>query len=233
MTALDKSARIAGLLYLFITVTGVFNLMIVPGRLIVRGDPAATAARILASESLFRADVAIALLSSLGFLFLALALYQLFKGVHQPLAALMAILVVVQIPLSVVDAMVRLGVLELVRGGDYLAAMGAPQRDVLGMMLLRLLDHGTVASELYWGLWLCPLGALVLRSGFIPRLLGYWLIVNGIAYVVLCATGLLMPEHRREVYNVLFPIMLGEVAFTLWLLVFGARPRRGTASAAA
>ena len=89
-----------------------------------------------------------------------------------------------------------------------------------------------LVSEVFWGLWLLPLGMLVFRSGFIPRLLGIWLFVNGVAYLVISSTGLMWPEYGKVVDTVTMPVLFGEVAFMLWLLIVGARaqPSRVTTS---
>jgi len=80
-------------------------------------------------------------------------------------------------------------------------------------------------AEMFWGLWLFPLALLVIRSRFLPRFLGYWLILNGLAYLALCVSGVLFPAVEDTVSNIAFPLQLGEVAFVLWLVVMGARPK--------
>ncbi|MDE3246743.1 MAG: DUF4386 domain-containing protein, partial [Acidobacteriota bacterium] len=102
MPSLQKRARVAGWLYFVLTVLGVTNLIYIPGKLIVKGNAAATAHNILASESLFRFSIASSLASVVVFVFLVLALYRLFKDVDQPLAALMVILVLLQVPIGFV-----------------------------------------------------------------------------------------------------------------------------------
>jgi Domain of unknown function (DUF4386) len=221
--------RVAGWLYLFVVVIGAFNLIYVPGKLMVKGNAAATARTILASESLFRFSIASSLLSVILFLCLALALYRLFKEVDQPLAALMLILVVVQVPLGFVDEVNRLAALQILRGADFLSVFDQPHREALAMLFLNLCDQSTIASQIFWGLWLFPLGWLVYRSGLMPRFLGVWLIINGTAYVASSATGLFAPQHLRTASMYLAPALMGEVAFTLWLLIRGARPKLETA----
>ncbi len=82
-----------------------------------------------------------------------------------------------------------------------------------------------VAVVMLWGLWLLPLAQLVYRSGFLPRFLGVWLWINGLAYVVLSSVGILWPQFYRTVRTIAFPAMLGELALTAWLLIVGARPQ--------
>ncbi len=235
MTPTKNDARVAGLLYLFITVTGVFNLMYVPGKLYVRGDAAATASNILAHESLFRVDLVVGVAGSVGFALLALALYHLLEGVDRTLAVTMAALVLVQVPQSFVSEFNRLAALALVRGAEFLSVFDKPQREALAMFFLRADDQGALVSQVFWGLWLFPLALLVWRSGFLPRFLGGWLVANGFAYLADGLTGLLFPQYLPTVSKVTFPILFGEMAFMLWLVVFGvrARPNADPAPAAA
>ncbi len=226
MPSLQKNARVAGWLYFVLTVLGVMNLIYIPGKLIVKGNAAATAHNILASESLFRFSIASSLASVVVFVFLVLALYRLFQDVDRPLGALMVILVLVQVPIGFVDGAVQLLVLLLLRGSEFLAVFGQPQREALAMLLLKLSTQMTIVSEIFWGLWLFPLGLLTYRSGFLPRFLGIWLLLNGVAYVVTSFVGMLFPLHLDFVSKVTFPLLLGELAFMLWLVIRGARPKQ-------
>ena len=115
--------------------------------------------------------------------------------------------------------------LMLVRGADFLSVFEKPQRDALALLFLRLHHQEIVAAEILWGLWLFPLAVLVLRSGFLPRFLGLWLIINGFAYLTMSVTGLLLPQYEVTVSNIAFPALLGEMAFMLWLVIKGAKPQ--------
>ena len=92
-------------------------------------------------------------------------------------------------------------------------------------MFMHMHNSMTYASEIFWGLWLFPLAALVYRSGFLPRFLTVWLAINGVAYLALSYAGLLQPEYSDIVAGLAFPCQLGEVAFALWILIKGAKPR--------
>ncbi|HEU4951375.1 MAG TPA: DUF4386 domain-containing protein [Holophagaceae bacterium] len=223
MTPLQRKARIAGLWYLAVTLTGIFTLMVVPSRLFVHGDPAATVQRILGSEMLFRAYMGVGLVSSLCFLMLARALHDLYKAVDPRLSRLMLAFVAIQIPTAWMTTVAQAMALELAKGGGFLEAFAGPQRQALAMVFLRLDHHGVMASQLMWGLWLFPLAALVLRSRYQPRFLGWWLHLNGLAYVAVWAIALLVPQRFGRVDDLLFPVFLGEVAYMLWLLIRGAK----------
>jgi hypothetical protein len=147
MITTQKTARYAGLLYLLTVLTGLFNLIYTPSKLIVRGDPAETATRILAHQTLFRVDLVVSLFSVLIFMFLVLVLYRLLKEVDRQLATLMVILVLVQIPQSFVSQLVQVGAFELVRGADFLSGIDKSQREVLAMLCFRVNDIGTFIAD--------------------------------------------------------------------------------------
>ncbi len=224
-----KAARLTGMLYLVVVLAGPFVLLYVPGKLFVAGDASATARNILAHETLFRAHIAVGLVSELFFVASVLALYRLLKGVHAELAGLMVVLNLLIAPLAILGVANEVAALALLRGGDFLRAFDGPQRDALALLLLELDRLGVLVSEVFWGLWLLPLGALVWRSRFLPRVLGAWLFANGLAYVAISAAAFLLPGLHKAVLTAATPVLLGEVALTLWLLIFGVRVRAAPA----
>jgi len=232
MSATKNPGRVAGLLYLLLVVLAPFRLLYIPGRLFVSGNATATAANIAAHETLFRLGMVADLACGAILVFLALALYRLLKGVDQNLAVLMVILGgVLPATIDYVNVLNDAAALIFVRGADFLSVFDQPQRDALALTFLRLHHQVIIGAEILWGLWLFPLAILVMRSGFLPRFLGYWLIVNGIAYVILSLTGLLWPRYEDVISAYAFPAQLGEVAFMLWLVIRGVRPSAVTAAA--
>jgi Domain of unknown function (DUF4386) len=223
MSSTRKTARVAGLLYLLLVITGPFLLFYVPGKLYVSGDAGATAANILAHPSLYRIYIAVGIVATLLFVAVVLALYRLLRGVGPELAAVMVILVLIQTPLATLGVANEAATLEVLGSPDALSVFDPPQRDVVATLLIQFDQRGVAVSEVFWGLWLLPLGMLVYRSRFLPRLLGVWLFVNGLAYLVLSATGLLAPRHLGAVTRIATPVLFGEVALMLWLLLVGAR----------
>jgi hypothetical protein len=196
----------------------------VPKNLIVDGNAAATANNIVASETLFRLGIAGELIGQAGFIFVALALYDLLKGVNRRHASLMVTLIVVSIPIAFVNELNAIAALILVRGADFLSALEKPQRDALAMLFIKLHNRGFGVAEIFWGLWLFPLALLVYRSRFLPRFLGVWLALAGSAWLILSLTGILLPQYQDKVYTMSQPAFFGEVALMLWLLIKGARP---------
>jgi hypothetical protein len=231
MDSIKKTARLAGLLYVLLGIPAYFSLMYLPKKLIVSGNAAATAARIRGSEALFRLGIVGGLVSMVGFLFLALVLFRLFEEVNRKQAFLLLIFVLVQVPIAFLNEVSSLGALKLLGNADFLSVFGAPQREALAMLFLNLHSQGIFVSEIFWGLWLFPFGVLVCQSGFIPRALGIWLLINGGAYVALSFTALLSPQAYTAAFRAAFPLLLGELAIQLWLLIVGARLRPPVAQA--
>lgn len=224
MTPTARKARIAGFLYLLLVMVGPLRLMYIPSRLFAPGNASATVSNIVAHEMLFRLGIVGDLFCGIILIFITLALYRLFSDVSQRHAVLVVILGGV-LPAAIDFFLVLndVAALVLARGTDFLAAFDKPQREALAMLFLRLHDQGTLAAMSFWGLWLFPLAILVYRSRFLPRFLGVWLAVNGLAYLAMSLTGLLFPRYEGVVATFAFPALTGEVAFVLWLVVMGAK----------
>lgn len=221
MHSRKHQARIAGVLYLLLGVTSALEMSI-PSTFIVPGDAAATVGRIASSEPLYRLYLVSGLVSQILFVFLVLALYQLLKGVSRRHASLMVALVLVQVPMAFANTLCGLAPLVLSNGADYWSAFDKPQRDAMAMGFLSLQSYGTTAVMALWGLWLLPLGILVYRSGFIPRILGVLLIIGCFGWLGISMTSLLFPAyaHIARQFTVL---AIGEILIILWLLIVGAR----------
>ncbi len=224
MSSATNPGRFAGWLYILTSIFGFFAMGYVPDNLIVHGNAAATASNIVAHETLFRLGIAAELIGMAGFIFVADALYDLLKGVNRRHASLMVTLIVVSVPIAFVNELNSIAALVLVRGGDFLSAFESPQRYAAAMFFLNLHGRGFVVAEIFWGLWLFPLALLVYRSRFLPRFLGVWLALAGVAWVIVSLTGILLPQYQDNVYGYAQPAILGEIAFMLWLTIKGARP---------
>lgn len=217
--------RFVGLLYVLVSILGAFALLYVPSKLIVDGNATVTASNIAASETLFRLGIVCNLVSQILFMWVALALYDLLKGVNQRHASLMLTLLVVAIPIALLNELNAIAALILVRGADFLSTFDKPQRDTLALLFLNLHNHGFGIAEIFWGLWLFPLGLLVYQSGFVPRILGVLLMANCFPFVANSLTSLLVPQYEHIVDRWMMPFQFGEVLFMLWLLIRGANPK--------
>jgi hypothetical protein len=218
-----KAARIAGAVYLSMVLTAPFSMLYVPGKLIVRGNATATADNILAHETLFRLSIFGDLIGQVIFICLAIALYRLLGGVNKTWAGLMVAFVLVSAAVAFLDTLNNVAALLLFRGGEFLTVFDKPQRDALGMLFIRLHNQGIFMDEIFWGLWLFPFGLLVFRSGFLPRFLGVWLMINCFGYVALSVTAFFFPDYYGAAFRYSQPVLFGELAIMLWLLIKGAK----------
>jgi len=226
-----KAARIAGAIYLLETLSGPFSLIYVPNALVVDGNPAATAAKILAHQTMFRFAIFADLWSGVISIVLMFALYRLFKDVDRLQAVLMVVLGGVTVaPIFFLNALNWSAALELVRGADYLSAFTTAQQRSLAMLFLQLHNQGNVVNGVFWGLWLFPFGLLVMKSGFIPYFLGIWLLIDGFAYLIFSAIGVLAPQYRDLVWTIGQPAFFGELAILLFLVIKGANVPKALAA---
>ena len=226
MTLVRNPGRRAGLLYLLGSIPGFFALIYVPTRLIVHNDAVATARNLAAHETLFRLGIAADLAGQAFFVFVALALYHLFAGVNRRHALSMLTLILVAIPIAFLNELNGIAAILLVRGQYFLAVLDEPQRNALAMLFLRLHGQGFAIAGVFWGLWLFPMGMLVYRSGFLPRLLGVFLMIGCFAYLANSFTDLVLPQYAAAVSRWMDPLQLVEVIFMLWLIIRGADPSR-------
>jgi hypothetical protein len=221
-TTPQRLARMAGLLYLIGSIAGVFGILYGPS-LVTPGDAAATARNIVASASFFRLSIVSALLCQILFIFVALALYQLLKPVNQNMATLMVLFMLLSIPIAMLNELNNLAVLFLLSGADALKVFGADQLDALVPLFINLHAVGLDISFLVGALWFFPLGYLVFRSGFLPRILAVLLAINGLAYLIDSVAAVLVPNLNVNV--VMFTGWV-EVLFALWLLMRGINVAR-------
>ena len=229
-----KIARVAGVLYLMLVITSVYSLLYIPAQIFVKGNAAATANNILANEFLFRSGIVSNLISQIIFVFLAAALFLLLKDVNKPQAGLMVVLVIVQIPVVFFVETFSFTSLMIVKG-ELLNTFNPEQRQDLVMMFFRIRANGIAALQIFWGLWLVPLGWLVYKSGFIPRILGILLIIAGIFIAIDSFIYLLSPDYPR-ILNTVSTLMsvAAEFSMMFWLLIKGVRAQKiGSDSTAA
>jgi hypothetical protein len=224
MDSTRSLARRAGLLYVLASSAAPFSYLYVPDALIVRGDALATADRVRAAEGLLRAAIIGELYGVTLLVFAALALYQLFKGVDQRTSILMAVMMLISVPISYVNALSHIAPLVLLKSPAIAAVLDPGQVAAQVTLFLQLHNYGLVVNQIFWGLWLFPIGALVMRSGFIPRWLAFPLFFAGAGYVLNSLGTLLLPSSLRWITGSLQILGVGEVPlFGLYLLIWGAR----------
>lgn len=217
MNSIKKTARVAGFLYLLSAPFAIFGLMYIPANLIVPGDTATTANNIMASESLFRLSIVSALITQIIGILVVLVLYKLLKPVNKNHAVLMVIFMLVAVPIAMLNEFNHFAALLLLNGADFLTAFTADQLHAQVMLFLDLHELGITIASIFWGLWLFPMGYLVFKSGYIPRILGFFLIIAGFGYLIDSFTIFLFPSFN----GIGLFTAWGEVLFPLWLVIKG------------
>jgi hypothetical protein len=224
MTAIKKKARKAGVLYFLVLLIAALSLVYVPGKLYVRDNATATADHIRNSESQLRIGISSELLHEALWVFVVLALYELLKSVNENHARQMLILgALVSVPIVFINVINEIAAMLLVSGSDIFAVFNRNQLDALAYLFYRLHGQGLNVASVFWGLWLFPFGALVIRFGYIPRFLGLLLILAGIGYVTSSFTTLLLPQYKGTVDTVAGILDFGELPIIFWLLLWGVK----------
>jgi hypothetical protein len=224
MDSTRSLARRAGLLYVLASSAAPFSYLYVPDALIVKGDALATAERVRASEALLRAAIVGELYGATLLLFAALAFYRLFKEVDRPTSALLAAMMLVSVPISYVNALCHIAPLVLLKSPAIAAVLDPGQVAAQVTLFLRLHSHGLVVNQIFWGLWLFPIGVLAMRSGFFPRWLAYPLFFAGAGYVLNSLGSLILPPSLRWITENLQILGVGEMPFfSFYLLIWGVR----------
>ena len=177
----------------------------------------------MASEMLFRLSAVSVLIGQVLFLALVLTLYKLFKGVNKTHASLMLILVVASVPITFLNTLNQFAVLPLLDGGEYLAAFEPSQLNAAMLFFLDMHQLGIVIVETFWGLWLLPLGLLIIKSEFIPKVLGILLIIACCGYVVWSFLRLLIPDFAMIIAPITGIAKFGELPIIFWLLIKGIK----------
>ena len=217
-----KAVTILRILYPVWIIFGMFGIMYVPATLIVSGDAATTASNILANESLFSMGIVSSLITQLIQIAAVLLLYQLFKSVDKNHASLMVIFALVGIPIAMLNTLNRVAALLLLSGADYLNVFGADQLQALMMFFLNLNEQGVIIAWIFWGLWLFPLGYLMYRSGYFPKILGILMVIAGFGYLIGSFAHILLPNYET-IATVLELMTFGETVFIFWIVLKGAK----------
>ena len=218
----NKTARIAGILYIppwFLSLLAV----VLRQNLIVAGDGAATAGNIGASNSIFTLSIVMDLAVQVVFIFLVLVLYRLLSPVNKNYAVAMVVLFLVSVPLAMLNVLSQVAAQLLSSGAGYLAAFPLEQLHGWVPFFLELNNYGIYIAYIFWGLWLFPLGYLVFKSGFLPKILGIYLMISCFGYLIDFVTFFFFPD-----FGVSINMFTGwaELFLCLWLLIKGVNVTR-------
>jgi hypothetical protein len=160
----------------------------------------------------------------LAFFCLPLVLYRLLKSVHKFYAGIMVLSALASVVIMCINMLNHYAVLLLLNGSEYIGTFSPAQLNSLMLFFLDLHKHGYRIAQIFFGLWLLPLGYLVFKSGFIPRILGILLIIAFASFMIDFFFFFLIPNYDPSISAmVTFPTVIGEFAFCLWLLIKGVR----------
>lgn len=228
MTTTPKIARLAGFFYLIVIITGFFSLMYVPSKLIIWENPALTFQNISSSAQLFRLSIAGSIICYITFTLLPLTLYQLLKDVNGNYAKLMVILALISIPISFINLQNKFSVLTIIEETDYLKVFDVKQLQSQIMFLLSNYNKGLLIAQVFWGLWLFPFGYLVYKSGFLPKVLGIFLMLGCFGYLINVFGRIAVPHFSDYLISgyITLPATIGEIGTCLWLLLVGIRNKK-------
>ena len=225
MNSIKKTARMAGFFYFMYFVTTIMSDLC-RDRFIVLGDAARTANNIMASEWLFRLSFVGDLISAVFFLLAAWALYVLLKSVNKDFALLFLLLNVGGVAVYSINLLNQFAALLLLNGADYLNVFQADQLQALAMFFLNLHKNGYWISQIFFGAWLFPLGYLVFKSGFLPKILGIVLMVHCVGWLMSFLRFFLFPGFEVITY-LTYPLgFIAEGSLTLWLLIKGVKDQK-------
>jgi hypothetical protein len=224
MTSPKRLARIAGLLYLLNGIFSGFAFAYVLGKVYAPGNATTTAANVAANSGLVRIGVVADLLQATVWVFLALTLYILLKHVHQSAARAMVVLVAVGAAIVCLNEVFQFESVRVATDGSYTAAFGAAGSSALVLLLLEIHHYGFLAAQIFFGLWLVPLGYLAYKSAMFPKALGVTLIVGGACYLVGLLAVFLVPGAGEKINVVVtIPSAIAEISMVLYLLVVGVK----------
>ena len=220
MTSPQLTARLAGAMYLVLFVCGSFSIFVRSG-MVVPGDARATSANILASEFLFRLQLVSELVMSIAWLMVAFLLYILFRTVHRHMALLFLLFAAIGVATICANMVFQAGVLVVLKETGFAVGMDTAFLQAQAGMFLALFSRGWTISGIFTGLWLYPLGLLVIKSGYVPRLFGIGLIIGCFGYLILVVTVFLVPQLTKFNLAIMSVSGIVEVSFGLWLLFKG------------
>lgn len=221
---------------MIVAIFGGFAYGYVIAKVYTPGDAATTTGNVLANSGLVRLGVVADLFQATVFVFLAMILYLLLNNVNKNAARAMVVLVAIAATITCLNLVFEFAALLVATDGSYVAAFGAAGSNALVMLLLDIQHYGYLIAQIFFGLWLVPLGHLAYKSGMFPKALGVLLIVAGVCYLMAMLVLFLVPDFGQQVNPFLIiPPIIGEVWMLGYLLVKGVKssPPTNRASVAA
>ena len=220
--SIQTTARLAGLVYFVFMIISIVSEFLLPNYF-VKGDPTATSINIGSNELAYRFSILFGLVTLVIFIFLVVILYKLLKDVDRSKAMLMVLLVTIGVAISFSNLLNKFAPLVILSEETYLSIFNTTQLDTITYFFLRFRGSSSVIPMVFWGLWLFPFGILVIKSGFIPRILGILLLVAVFAFIITSITTIILPDYRQLVSKIMMPLYVGEVPIIFWLLIKGVK----------
>lgn len=222
----NKTARVAGLIYVIMAITGVISILYVPLKLVVWSDGNATVQNIIESESLYRIGILVGLFTNLLFLVLPFVLYRLLESVNKTIAGLMVLFAVISVPVTLVALGSKFDVLSILQSIESVGELETEQLQSAVMASLYTSKNLTFVATVFWGLWLFPFGWLVYNSGFLPKFFGVFLMMGCFGYLIEFVALTLWPDgySTSGISNFIhIPSAIGEIGIAFWLLIRGVK----------
>lgn len=235
MSSTKRLARITGVLYLLVAIFAGFVFGYVLAKVYAPGNAATTAANVVANATLVRIGVVADLFQATVFAFVGMLFYRLLGHVNRNAASAMVILVAIATGIMCLNDLFQFAAVLVATDSSYVAAFGSAGAQALVMLLLDMQHYGFLIAQIFFGLWLLPLGYLAYRSGLFPKVLGVVLIIGGVSYLVSMLALFLVPSFGKQISGFLaIPPTIAEVWMVGYLLIKGVRaPAQDTAAASA
>ncbi|MCU0323011.1 MAG: DUF4386 domain-containing protein [Chitinophagaceae bacterium] len=217
------TARIAGAVYLIVVLTGIYSLGYIPSKLFVLNNAQTTFNNIIEHEGLFRLGIVAGIICYIAFLVLPIVLYKLFHGINKNYGIAMVALSTVSVPFSLFNLMYKINVLTLIKNKDNYSFV---QEDLYNQVMLQIgfYNNGIQIVSIFWGLWLFPFGYLVYKSGFLPKILGLFLMAGCFGYLAKFLGSFLFYDSQLTLLKYAsLPASIGEIGICLWLLIAGVK----------
>ena len=213
----NKVARMIGILYFLVILMGVASEIMVRNFIFVPGDITTTVDHITAYESIFRLGFVISLTRFAVFILLVMTLYELFGSVDKDLSLVMVVFALVSISVGMVSLLFQYAAPLLLSSNGYSSLFTTDQWHAQVLFFINMQMLGDKASQIL-AVWLLPLGYLIYKSGYFPRILGVLMVIAGLGYVADFLIYFLLPNLNLQVAGFAF---LAELPFPLWLLIKG------------
>ena len=223
------TARITGVIYLITILTGIFAQGFVSGRLVVDGDAAATATNILAHSSLFQLGFAVYLIEMACQIAMTALFYDLLKPAGRSVSLLAAFLGFAGCVIKTLSRVFFIAPLIVLGGAHYLSVFSAEQLQALALLFLKVNDRGAGIALVFFGFYALLTGYLIIRSTFLPRILGVVSVIAGLGWL-----SFLYPPLGYRLFPYIAALgLLGALLLILWLLLVGVNEQRWKEQASA